>query len=204
MPPEERATRVADRCASHPGRPVAAACERCGRALCIVCVVPVRGVAYGPECLGKVLGGDAPPIESPKRTRAPSDRVAGVALLVALAATIAPWTRFGTGSSWLHGAWAFDVRWSMLAAIAALVGAVAWWSAKPGRGPLGGRVCLLACAVVAVGSLFSILNPPPFTKPALAPWVALAGAVVALAALLAGARPGEPSTADGRTGSEGV
>jgi hypothetical protein len=185
MPPDERATKVADRCATHPGRPKAAACERCGRSLCIVCAVPVRGVAYGPECLGEVLGDDAPPVEAPKPTRAPADRVAGVALLVALAATLAPWTRFGAGSGWFHGAWSADVRWSMLAAISALVGAIAWWTAKPGRGTIGRRVCLGACVGLAVGALLSILNPPPFTKPALAPWVALAAAIVALAALLA-------------------
>ena len=62
MPPDERATKVADRCATHPGRPMAASCERCGRALCIGCAVPVRGVAYGPECLGEILGEDAPPV----------------------------------------------------------------------------------------------------------------------------------------------
>jgi hypothetical protein len=187
MPPDERATKVADRCATHPGRPKAAACERCGRALCIGCAVPVRGVAYGPECLSEVLGDGAPAVEAPRPTRAPADRAAGVALLVALVATLAPWTRFGTGSGWFHGAWGADVRWSMLAAISAVVAAIAWWMAKPGGRTLARRVCLVACVGGAAGSLMAILNPPPFTKPALAPGVALVAAVVALVMLLAGA-----------------
>jgi hypothetical protein len=186
MPPDERATKVADRCATHPGRPKAATCERCGRALCIVCAVPVRGVAYGPECLGDVLGDDVPPVDTPRPTRSPADRAAGVAILLALVATLAPWTRFGTGSGWLHGAWSADVRWSMLAAISALVGAIAWWWARPGRGTIARRVSLAACVGIAVGSLLAIANPPPFTKPALAPWVALAAAVVAFVALVTG------------------
>jgi hypothetical protein len=196
MPPDERATRVADRCATHPGRPKAAACERCGRALCIGCAVPVRGVAYGPECLAEILGDDAPPVETPRPTRAPADRIAGIALAVSLGASLAPWTRFGTGSAWFHGAWSPDVRWSMLAAVAALVALVAWWFAKPGGGTIARRACLVACTGIVVGSLFSILNPPPFTKPALAPWVALAGAVVASAALLAGGADGRVAVAE--------
>lgn len=188
MPPDERATKLADRCATHPGRPKAAACERCGRSLCIVCAVPVRGVAYGPECLGDVLGDDIPPVETPRPTRSPADRAGGVAILVAMVATLAPWTRFGTGSGWLHGAWSADVRWSMLAAVSALVGAIAWWRMRPGGGTIARRVGLVVCVGVAVGSLLAIVNPPPFTKPALAPWVALAGAVVAFVALVSGMR----------------
>jgi hypothetical protein len=148
----------------------------------------VRGVAYGPECLGEVLGDDAPAVEAPRPTRAPADRVAGVTILVALVATLAPWTRFGTGSGWFHGAWSADVRWSLLAALAALVAAIAWWTAKPGGGRIARRVCSAACAGTALGSLLAIVNPPPFTKAAPAPWVALAAAAVALAALLVGHR----------------
>lgn len=204
MPPDDRATRVADRCATHPGRPKAAACERCGRPLCIACAVPVRGVAYGPECLGDVLGDDVAPVPAPGPTRSPADRVAGVAILVALAATLAPWTRFGTGSGWFHGAWSADVRWSMLAAVSALVAAVAWWRARPGRGTIARRVCLPACVGVAAGSVLAIVNPPPFTKPAPAPWLALVAGVVAVAALAAGARG--RAAAEGRRASrdEGV
>jgi hypothetical protein len=185
MPPDERATKVVDRCATHPGRPKAATCERCGRALCVECAVPVRGVAYGPECLGDVLGVDAPVVVTPRPTRSPLDRAAGVALGVAFVSTLAPWTRFGTGSVWLRGAWAWDVRWSMLAAISALVAIVAWALARPGSPETARRVCMAACVGSTVGSILAILNPPPFTRPALAPWIALIASVAALAMLRA-------------------
>ena len=195
MPPDDRATRVADRCATHPGRPRAATCERCGRALCLVCAVPVRGVAYGPECLDEVLGPDASLVETPKPTRAPVDLAAGVAIAVALLATFAPWTRFGTGSGWLHGAWSPDVRWSMVAAVSAVAALVAWVVARPGHDGAARRICMVACVVIAMGSVLAILNPPPFTKPALAPWVALAASVSALAALATASRARVPTEA---------
>jgi hypothetical protein len=195
MPPDDRATRVADRCATHPGRPTAAMCERCGRALCLVCAVPVRGVAYGPECLDEVLGPDASLVETPKPTRAPAELAAGVAIVVALLATFAPWTRFGTGSGWLHGAWSPDVRWSMVAAVSAVAAVVTWVIARPGHDGAARRVCMVACVGVAVGSVLAILNPPPFTKPALAPWVALAASVSALAALATASRARLPAEA---------
>jgi hypothetical protein len=198
MPPDERVAKAADRCAIHPGRPRAATCDRCGRGLCIVCAVPVRGVAYGPECLRTVLGDDAPPEEPSQATRSTAERIAGVAILVALAASLAPWTLFGAGSGWFHGAWALDARWSMLAAPSALIGSVAWWGSGP-RGYRWGRVvCVVACAGVALGSALAIANPPPFTKAALAPWIALAAAVVALSALVIAARSPGSSAASRR------
>jgi uncharacterized membrane protein YfcA len=84
----------------------------------------------------------------------------------------------------------------MLAAISALVGAVAWWRMRPGREVFARRVGLVACVGVAVGSLLAILNPPPFTKPALAPWIALATGVVAFVALVTGSRARRRSPAD--------
>jgi uncharacterized membrane protein YfcA len=94
----------------------------------------------------------------------------------------------------------------MLAAISALVGLVAWWFAKPRRGMLVRRVCLLACAGIVVGSLVAIWNPPPFTKPALAPWIALVAGAAAVAALRIGsARRGRPVPDEPRPAtSEGV
>jgi hypothetical protein len=47
---------------------------------------------------------------------------------------------------------------------------------------------LVGGALVAAGALLAIVNPPPFTKPALAPWIALAAGLVA-ATLAAVARP---------------
>jgi hypothetical protein len=54
---------------------------------------------------------------------------------------------------------------------------------------------MVACVGVAVGSVLAILNPPPFTKPALAPWVALAASVSALAALATASRARLPAEA---------
>jgi hypothetical protein len=112
-------------------------------------------------------------------------------LAVAALATLFPWTRFSIGSGFA-GAWAFDVRWSMLAAGAATIGLVAWFAL--GRRPAAARtVAILAGPVIALGSLLAALNPPPFTKPSLAPWIALvAGAGAAIVATVARSRSTAP------------
>lgn len=128
----------------------------------------------GPECLSEVLGNDIPASTPPRhwrRLRSPADRATGALLAVAALATLLPWTRFGTGSGFA-GAWTFGVRWSMLAACAAELGLGSWLAF--GRHPSVARTAaILAGTAVVVGSLFAALNPPPFTKPALAPWIAL-------------------------------
>jgi hypothetical protein len=115
----------------------------------------------------------------------------GALLAVAAVATLLPWTRFSTGSGFA-GAWAIDVRWSMLAASAAVIGLALWFAF--GRRPSVARtVAIVAGAVVVVGSLFAVLNPPPFTKPAVAPWVSLfAGAGAAIAGAYARTRSAAP------------
>jgi hypothetical protein len=149
----------------------------------------VRGRVLGTECLAEVLGDDTLPAAPVKRwrrktVRAPLDRVCGALLGLAALATLFPWTRFSTGSRFA-GAWAIDRRWSMLAAVAAVV-ALALWLAFARR-PIVTRVAAIAGGVVVtVGSLMAILNPPPFTKPALAPWIALgAGLGAAVTGVLA-------------------
>ena len=140
----------------------------------------MRGRVLGPECLAEVLGDDIPPTPDPRpwrRSRAPVDRAVGTSLAVAALATLFPWTRFSTGSGFA-GAWAFEVRWSMLTACAAVTGLVLWFVF--GRRPRVARsVAIVSGTVVAVGSLLAALNPPPFTKPALAPWISLAAGAVA-------------------------
>lgn len=92
-------------------------------------------------------------------------------LAAAALATLLPWTRFSTGSGFA-GAWTFDVRWSMLAACAAVIGLGVWLAF--GRHPSVTRTAAtIAGTAVVAGSLLAALNPPPFTKPALAPWIAL-------------------------------
>ncbi len=183
MPTEERTTKGAERCATHPSRATVGACEVCGRPLCIECAVPVRGRVLGAECLSEVLGSDIPASPPPRqwrRLRSPADRVAGALLAAAALATLLPWTRFSTGSGFA-GAWTFGVRWSMLAACAAVIGLGAWFGFRR-RSSVARTAAILAGTVVVAGSMLAALNPPPFTKPALAPWFALAaglGAAIA-------------------------
>ena len=194
MPTEERTTKGAERCATHPSRLTVGRCDVCGRPLCIECAVPLRGRVLGAECLPGVLGTDLPATEPPhpwRSLRSPVDRITGAAFAVAMLATLLPWTRFSTGSGFAGG-WAFDVRWSILAAPAAAVGLGVW--VVFGRRPSTTRLAALVCGpLVVVGSLFAILNPPPFTKPDLAPWIALiAGAVATVAAVFARPRSAPP------------
>jgi len=115
----------------------------------------------------------------------------GASLAVAAIATLFPWTRFSTGSGFA-GAWALQVRWSMLTACAAVIGIVLWL--VMGRRPRVARiVAIVAGTLVAAGSLLAALNPPPFTKPALAPWIALAaGATAAILGTYAASRSPTP------------
>ena len=172
-----------------------ASCNVCGRPLCVTCAVPVRGRVLGAECLPEILGEEAPAVTPrPWRrrvVRSPADRVAGAMLAVAAGATLLPWTRFSTGSGWA-GAWGFDGRWSMDVAVVAVVTLGLWFAL--GRRPQAARsVAIVGGVIIAACSLLAILNPPPFTKPALAPWIALiAGVGAAGAGFVGHARPAAP------------
>lgn len=154
----------------------------------------MRGRVLGPECLSEVLGDDIP-AAAPPRPRHPSyapiDRMIGVLLAVAALATLFPWTRFSTGSGFA-GAWAFEVRWSMLTACAAVSGLVLWLVFGR-RQRVAWTVAITTGTIVAVGSLLAALNPPPFTKPALASWISLAaGAAAAILGMVASSRSPSP------------
>lgn len=182
MPTEERVVKGVERCANHPSRLTVATCELCGRPLCVECAVPIRGRVLGTECLSEVLGEDTPTSPAPRtwrRYRSPIDRVTGAFLAVAAAVTLLPWTRFGTGSGFA-GAWAIDRRWSMLAAGGAVFTFVAWLGLGR-RATVARTVAILGGVVIAAGASLAALNPPPFTKPALGPWIALAAGVVSAA-----------------------
>src|SRR5436309_8136388 len=177
MAPEDRATKTADRCDIHPGSVSVATCDGCGRPLCISCAVPVRGEVFGSECLppdldpaGTALDQSAP--------RVPWPVVAGgLSWVVAAIATAFPWTRFGSGSNAL-GAWAWDERWSMLAAPAAIVGLVVWWLGRRRDPTAWWTWAQIGIGVgAAAGSFLSFWNPPPFTRPAAAPLVSAVSAV---------------------------
>jgi hypothetical protein len=187
------AAKSADRCATHPGVAAVARCTSCGRALCLTCALPVRGRVLGAECLPSDIVTDPVAVEPVSPGPGVGSRIAGIGISVAAAASLLPWTRFGTGSG-LAGAWGAG-RWSLLSAIAALAGTIAWvmtlalgatarwlWWAVAGFGSLA-----------AAGALLAALNGPPLTKPALAPWlVAFAGGLAATGAALSVARTRHP------------
>ena len=171
------------RCANHPGEAGIAACELCGRWLCLACAVPVRGRVIGPECLASVVE-DAPPlpaIPSVPRRRGDGLAIAGFALVTAL--SIFPWSRFGESSN-LWGAW--RLAWSLPAVLAGVVGlmfALAVW-----RRPIDQIVETVVYAalalVVAVTALLHHHHPPPLTVGSAVPWLAVLGAILALAGAL--------------------
>ena len=75
----------------------------------------------------------------------------------------------------------------MVAAIGAVAALVVWILA--GRRPLVARAAgIVGGAVVVAGSLMAFWNPPPFTKPALAPWIALLAGLGALMTAATAAR----------------
>lgn len=195
MPVEERSTRSVERCDQHPTRSAVARCEGCGRPLCLSCAVPVRGSVLGVECLPEPLGADAPPRPRPAAS-SPMQMLGGGALVLALVATALPWSRFGVGSG-AFGAWDQPPRWSSLAAVAALLGCLAWGMRRTlllaSRG-MNTAIALLG-GLVVVGTLLSIWHPPAFTRAWIGPWVALVGGAIACAATLAEWRPrrGAPS-----------
>src|SRR6476661_9740002 len=64
------------RCSIHSGEDSVAACDVCGRAVCIACAIPVRGSVVGQECLSEVLE-DPPPAPDPP---GPPPRARAIAL----------------------------------------------------------------------------------------------------------------------------
>jgi hypothetical protein len=152
--------------------------------MCLWCAVPVRGVAYGPECLGAVLGEE--PREEPERLR-PSGPILVVAgFAVALASTVLPWTRFGEGSG-IFGAWSLSPRWALVSAIASVAGVLAALVRFRRTGPqwrLDVALAALAAAVV-IGAVLEWFRPPFPSRPSAVPWLA---AVAGAFALVAAAR----------------
>src|SRR5260370_8223189 len=51
------------KCAVHPDADAIGYCRNCGKALCAVCVRPVRDVLYCEDCLARVMG--IPPAAQP-------------------------------------------------------------------------------------------------------------------------------------------
>jgi hypothetical protein len=183
---EERSTRGTERCRAHPAKPSVARCDDCGRPLCLSCAVPVRGRVLGPECLAAAIGPDPSLPEVSERDPGSSARAAaGVAFCLAAIATVLPWSRFGAGSE-PFGAWSSSPTWSMLAATAAIAGLLLWVGRRFTSGSARWDVLLaLAGALVASASVLAILRPPPFTSPWLGPWVSMVAGVAGATAAIA-------------------
>jgi hypothetical protein len=118
-----------------------------------------------------------------------------IAFGFAVLATVVPWSRFGPGSD-TFGAWSRSARWSVVAALAAVVGLVLALAQHRGRSRTARRdatVTALAVTVVIASSL-SLLFPPAFSRPWIGPWTALAaGSVAAAASFVAGRTAATPA-----------
>jgi hypothetical protein len=151
--------------------------------MCLWCAVPVRGVAYGAECVGRAIGEEQPiEAEAPRRRR-PIRAAAGFG--VALAATALPWTTFGEGSG-VFGAWSLSPRWAILAAVAAVLGVIA--SAIRIRRPAPDRAWDAASVglgvAVAAGAVLEWFRPPFPSRPSIVPWLAAGAGLFAAASAL--------------------
>ena len=137
----------------------------------------------GPECLASVVE-DAPPlpaIPSVPRRRGDGLAIAGFALVTAL--SIFPWSRFGESSN-LWGAW--RLAWSLPAVLAGALGlmfALAVWR-RPIDQVVETVVYGALALVVAVTALLHHHHPPPLTVGSAVPWLAVLGAILALAGAL--------------------
>ena len=170
-----------ERCAHHAGRPAVARCDACGEPVCIACAIPVRGRVLGPGCVAAELGDPALVAPPDQERRLSGMTVAGG--LVALVGTCGPWTRTGAGDR-PFGAWVPDVRWSMMAAVAAVALTVAaWWARRRGGSSIV-PVVAAAAVVALIGSVGSIVFPPTFQSASWGPWVTGAGAALALAGVV--------------------
>jgi hypothetical protein len=165
--------------------------------MCLSCAVPVRGRTLGAECLTAALGPDAPvPALVEREAGALSRAVAWTAFVLAVVATLLPWSRFGIGAEPL-GAWSRAANWSMLAALSSVagLGTVLGRRFAAGRGRAWDALSALAGGLVALGSALALARPPDFTSPWIGPWVALAAGLVAAGASISAyrrARPREP------------
>jgi hypothetical protein len=163
----------------------AAACDRCGRSLCLTCAVPVRGAVFGPECLPLVLVDVPAPDHPPSFALPRGDALAALGFGLGVALSILPWSKFG-GAAGVLEAW--TTHWSLLAGAGAAVGlvlAVAFWT-RPRDPRLEAAVYLALGVAVGWGAYLHHQHPPPLSSPSFVPIVAMGGA--ALVALAAGVK----------------
>jgi len=134
----------------------------------------------GPECLAAELGD--PAISTPPE---PDRAVAGswvtfAGAVLALLATVGPWTRTGAGDR-LLGAWVPSVRWSMVAGVAATALLPAAWWFRTHLTRAGAILMLVGGTAIALASALAIAFPPTFQAASWGPWVAATGGTIAVA-----------------------
>jgi hypothetical protein len=172
------------RCATHPGEDSVAVCDVCGRALCIVCAVPVRGSVVGQECLAEVL--EDPPVAPILAARpSPARALVAAGLGLTLAASILPWARYGDASGMFQ---AWTMHWSLVAIVAAVAGLLALVLRRrlPGDQRVQAVVLVAAAAIAVLGVTLHGLHPPPLSERNPLGWgVALLGSSLALVGALA-------------------
>jgi len=133
-----------------------------------------------------------PALVAPPDADADRSWVAVAGALVALAGTTAPRTRTGAGDR-LFGAWVTNVRWSTIAAVAAVVLlSVAWRSRR--RSDAAIFFVGPVAAVVVVAAALAIFFPPTFQTASWGPWVTAAGGAIAGVASLRVAGSGRGRT----------
>jgi hypothetical protein len=164
--------------------------------MCLPCATPVRGEAYGVECLASVIGADIAATAEPP-VRAPDARARSAARLgfaLATLATMVPWSRFGAGSE-AFGAWTRSNRWSVLAAVAALMGlGLSLAQRSPRLRTLRWDLAVsMLGAAVTIASLLAVAFPPAFSRPWLGPIIASVAGAMACGATVIAARVGTPA-----------
>jgi hypothetical protein len=158
--------------------------------MCLACAIPVRGGTLGAECLSSALGPHAVPAEAaPLEPGGTARTLARIAFAVAVLSTILPWSRFGAGAE-PFGAWSRSPKWSLVAAIAAVVGLSLSVARRfaPNPGPAWDLLLAVAGAVVVSASALALLRPPEFTSPWVGPWAALVAGLIAAGASLSARR----------------
>jgi hypothetical protein len=166
------------RCPIHHGIPAVGACSGCGRALCLTCAIPVRGLLVGQECLPSFVD-DAPALDAqPSPTSRSGDAQAILGFAVVLVASVLPWARFNDPR--IFGAWSWG--WPGLAPGAALGGVVAviLWRRRPLDARLEAGCLALLSLLAGAGAILYRVRPPLLDGSSLAPLLALLGAVIAL------------------------
>jgi hypothetical protein len=160
--------------------PAVGPCDRCGRALCTACAIPVRGRLVGPECLSAVVEDPGTPPRVIPALPSTGDVLVLAGFGLALAATLLRWSPYGGSRAYL-GAW--TPHWALVAALAALAGAA---FALYGRvRPIDPRLVIGVVTVLALagglGAYSHYHNPPLLAGTTAAPIIAMAGCAVAQA-----------------------